>query len=97
MHHYKDTLEADINIRIFKAYSPSHWPPKGFYLDIQGLPMPGNPRKETDQDTITVNGVEIKKSGSFLSAHCETKSDVARTLICLLVLSGLGEEQSVPE
>ena len=97
MHHYKDTLEAYINIRIFKEYNPPYLPPGGFYLDIQGLPIPSNPRKETDQDTITVNGVEIKRSGPFLSAHCETKSDVARTLICLLVLSGLGEEQSVPE
>lgn len=97
MHHYKDTLEADINIRIFKENNPPYLPPGGFYLDIHGLPAPSAVRKETDQDTITVNGVEIKKNGPFLSAHCETKSDVARTLICLLVLSGLGEEQSVPE
>ena len=97
MHHYKDTLEAYINIRIFKAYSPSHWPPKGFYLDIHGLPMSGNARKETDQDTIIINGTEIKRNGPFLSAHCETKSDIARTLICLMALSGLDEEESVPE
>lgn len=97
MHHHKDTLTADINIRIFKEYNPPYLPPGGFYLDIQGLPIPSSSRKETDQDTIVINGVEIKKSGPFLSAYCETKSDVARTLICLLVLSGLGEEQSVPE
>ena len=97
MHHYNDTLEAYINIRIFKEYSPPHWPPKGFYLDIQGLPMSGSARKETDQDTIIINGTEIKRNGPFLSAHCETKSDIARTLICLMALSGLDEEESVPE
>lgn len=97
MHHYKDNLTADINIRIFKEYNPPYLPPGGFYPDIQGLPIPSSARKETDQDTIIINGVEIKKSGTFLSAHCETKSDIARTLICLLVLSGLQGGQSAPE
>ena len=97
MHHYKDTLEAYINIRIFKEYNPPYLPPGGFYLDIQVLPIPSNARKEMDQDTIIINGTEIKRNGPFLSAHCETKSDIARTLICLMALSGLDEEESVPE
>lgn len=97
MHHYKDTLVADINIRIFKEYSPPYLPPGCFYLDIQGLPMSGSTRKETDRDTIIINGTEIKRNGPFLSADCETKSDIARTLICLMALSSLGEEESAPE